>query len=167
MFTREQYRILFAFHFDTTWRMLEAAGRLNVEDYRAEPGYGRGSVHDLLFHLLRTDAGWRGGLETGQQPPPLPAEEYADLPALRHGFEQERTAWEALLEDLTDGEITGDVSLTTQGGYTAVLARWRVLQHLVLHGMQHHAEIAQLLTSSGQSPGDIDFIFYEGARGSG
>jgi len=36
------------------------------------------------------------------------------------------------------------------------------LQHLILHGMQHHTEIAQLLTLKGQSPGDIDFIFYEG-----
>jgi uncharacterized damage-inducible protein DinB len=39
--------------------------------------------------------------------------------------------------------------------------RWRVLQHLVLHGMQHHSELAQLLTAKGQSPGNIDFIFYE------
>jgi uncharacterized damage-inducible protein DinB len=38
--------------------------------------------------------------------------------------------------------------------------RWRVLQHLALHGMQHATEIAQLLTVKGQSPGDIDFIFY-------
>lgn len=163
MFVKEQYRIQFAYHFEVTRRMMEAAGRLSVEDYRAETGYGRGSVHGLLFHLLRTDAGWRGGLETGQQPPPLPAEEYADLLALRRGFEQEQVAWEVLLERLSEAEIVGDVSLTTRGGHTVVLRGWRVLQHVVLHGMQHHAEIAQLLTTGGQSPGDIDFILYEGA----
>jgi hypothetical protein len=27
--------------------------------------------------------------------------------------------------------------------------------------MQHHAELALLLTQKGKSPGDIDFIFYE------
>ncbi|MCA9871854.1 MAG: hypothetical protein KC487_15925 [Anaerolineae bacterium] len=39
---------------------------------------------------------------------------------------------------------------------------WRVLQHLILHGMQHHTELAQLLTAEGQSPGDIDLLFYRG-----
>ena len=38
---------------------------------------------------------------------------------------------------------------------------WRVLQHLILHGMQHHAELAQLLTAKGQSPGNLDFIFFQ------
>lgn len=160
MDTQEQYRALFAYHFDTTERMLEAAGRLGAEEYRAEPGYGRGSLHDLLFHLLRTDAGWRGALEMGQQPPALAAEEYADMLALQEGFGRERAAWEALLGALTSEEIMGEVSLMTRRGDVAVVARWWVLQHLVLHGMQHHAEMAQLLTAAGQSPGDIDLIFY-------
>jgi uncharacterized damage-inducible protein DinB len=41
------------------------------------------------------------------------------------------------------------------------MERWRILQHLVLHGMQHHTEIAHGLTVKGHSPGDIDFIFFE------
>jgi uncharacterized damage-inducible protein DinB len=47
------------------------------------------------------------------------------------------------------------------GGESAILPRWRIFQHLVLHGMQHHTELAQLLTAKGQSPGDIDFVFYD------
>jgi uncharacterized damage-inducible protein DinB len=93
----------------------------------------------------------------------LPAEEYGELLALRRGFEQEQAAWEGLLGKLSEEEIRGNISLTTRTGHTAIMARWRVLQHVVLHGMQHHAEIAQLLTDGGQSPGDIDFIFYAGA----
>ncbi|HXF60224.1 MAG TPA: hypothetical protein VNK95_01325 [Caldilineaceae bacterium] len=51
--------------------------------------------------------------------------------------------------------------MTSARGQTATLPLWRVLQHLVLHGMQHHTEIAQLLTTKGESPGDIGFIFFE------
>ncbi|MFN8458639.1 MAG: hypothetical protein U0401_28965 [Anaerolineae bacterium] len=37
---------------------------------------------------------------------------------------------------------------------------FRQTQHLILYGMQHQTELAQLLTAKGRSPGDIDFIFF-------
>jgi hypothetical protein len=40
------------------------------------------------------------------------------------------------------------------------IPRWLVLHHLLLHGMQHHAELAQLPTLQARSPGDMDFIFH-------
>ena len=34
-----------------TEELMECAARLETADYFAHPGYGHGSVHDLLFHL--------------------------------------------------------------------------------------------------------------------
>jgi len=99
-------------------------------------------------------------LETGQQPPPLRREDYPDLESLRAGFESEQAAWEALLGKFGEAEIEADVNMTSLRGETYPIPRWRILQHLVLHGMQHHAEVAQLLTEQGRSPGNLDFIFY-------
>lgn len=76
------------------------------------------------------------------------------------GFEREQSAWETLLEGLSAEEIEGDLDLATRRGDVSAIPRWHILQHLVLHGMQHHTELAQLLTAKGQSPGDIDFIFF-------
>jgi uncharacterized damage-inducible protein DinB len=160
MFREVQFKVLFAYHWHVTDRLLAAAARLASPDYRANPGYGHGSVHDLLFHLLRTDQAWRLGLETGQQPAPLPAEEYPDLAALQAGFAAEQHAWNALLEGLTGEQIEGDLQVTDRRGRQHALPTWRILQHLILHGVQHQAEIAQLLAARGQSPGDLDFIFY-------
>ena len=57
-----------------TGRLIACAARLSEADYLLNPGYGHGSIHDLLFHLLRTDQAWRLGLEMGKQVTPLPAE---------------------------------------------------------------------------------------------
>ena len=153
---------LFNYHWHTTRRLLEKAVLLDDKNYRHNPGYGRGSIHDLLFHLLVTNWMWRQGLETGRQPAPLSADDYPDLAALRAGLEAEQQAWDSYLAGLTPADLATELALTTRRGGQFPIVRWRVLHHLVLHGMQHHAELAQLLTSFDQSPGDIDFIFFNG-----
>ena len=157
---KSHIQTLFDYHWHTTERLIDGAAKLTPDDYNANPGFGHGSVHDLLFHLLRTDRSWRLALETGQQLPPIKPEEYADLAALQAGFAEEEVAWQALLGPLTGEEFEGNVDLTNWRGEPVTFARWRVLHHLVLHGMQHHAELAASLTAKGQSPGNLDFIFY-------
>ena len=157
---KTQFEILFAYHWHTTHRLLELASRLSETDYKDSPGYGHGSIHDLFFHLLRTDQSWCMALQTGKQLAPLRPGDYPDLPLLVSALEAEQQNWQALLDGLSAAEIEAEVALTSWRGKTHTIPRWRVLQHLVLHGMQHHAELAHLLTTKGQSPGDLDFIFY-------
>ena len=61
---------------------------------------------------------------------------------------------------LDEDQIGGEIELQAGPDRVFRFGRWQVLYHVVLHGMQHHAEIAALLTDQGLSPGDIDFIFY-------
>ena len=160
MSSKSQFETLFAYHWQTSQRLIACAARLEEADYRHNPGYGHGSIHDLLFHVLSTDQGWRTALETGRQPPRPRPEDFPTLQSLQTGFEQEQLAWQALLDRLSEAEIEGEIELATLRGASMSFVRWRILQHLVLHGMQHHTELAQLLTAKGQSPGDIDFIFF-------
>jgi uncharacterized damage-inducible protein DinB len=110
---------------------------------------------------MRTLNSWRSGLETGKRLSPIKPEDYPTLESLKTGFQQEQAAWQVLMDKLSDEEIEGDVHLTTRSGEIVDIPRWRILQHLVLHGMQHHTELAHLLTLKGRSPGDIDFIFFK------
>ena len=161
MFGKQLFDTLFAYHWHTTNRLLAVAAALSNEEYFAPSDFGHGSLHDLFFHLLRTDQGWRSALESGAQQPPLPPDDFPTLAALRTGFDGESAAWQRYLAGLSAEETEGVASLTTRRGDAFPVPRWRVLQHLILHGMQHHTEIAQLLTVKGHAPGDIDFIFYQ------
>lgn len=157
---KAQIEILFAYHWQTTAHLMTCAGRLEPADYIADTG--RGSVHGVLFHLLATDRSWRLGLGSGRQVSGATPEEFPDLAAIVRGFEEERGAWGALLAGLGDAEIAGDKQLINWRGDSMSIPYWRIFQHLILHGMQHHAEVAQLLTEKGQSPGNIDFLFFRG-----
>ena len=159
-FSKTQFITLFAYHAHVHARLLDCAARLSQENYTQNPGSDLRSIHELLFHLLRTDTLWRLGVEIGaRQPPPRP-EDYPTLQSLQAGFDIEQREWQALLERLSPEQIEGEISLANRDGSSFVIPRWRILQHVVLHGMQHHAELAALLTVKGQSPGDIDFIFF-------
>jgi uncharacterized damage-inducible protein DinB len=160
MSTLSALQTLFAYHWDTASRLLDGASRLSRAELTENPGYGRGSIHEVFFHILRADHAWRIGLQTGSRPAGLEAASFPDLDALRAGFTSERKEWQSFLEVLTEDELQSDISLTDRRGNPLQLPRWRILQHVLLHGMQHHAELAQLLTAKGQSPGDIDFLFY-------
>jgi len=161
MLTKTMFLTLFAYHWHTHTRLFDLAAQLNEAEYKENPGYGKGSIHDLFFHLMRVMNSWRLGLETGKRLSPLRAEDYPTHASLLAGLQQEQSAWQILLGKLSEEEIEGDVRLITRSGEIVDIPRWRVLQHLVLHGMQHHAELAQLLTLKGRSPGDIDFIFFK------
>ena len=159
MSEHEHYAIQFAYHWRTTDRLLNLTVSVDQGVFERSSAYGDRSIRDLFFHILATDAGWRGALETGQRPAPLAGQDFPDLASLRSGLADEESAWDALLANLDDGALESEAVLRS-GDRTMRVARWRVLQHLVLHGMQHHAELAQLLTAVGHSPGDLDFIFF-------
>ena len=160
MLTKDLFKTLFAYHWMTTLLMIESTAELSDTDLQEESSYGYGSILDLLFHLLNADNGWRIGLETGKQSKGIDQKEYADLVSLRNGFEREKQAWNKLLEGLEEEQIGGVIKLTNRRGNVIPFQYWRILQHLILHGMQHHSELAQHLTAKDCSPGNIDFIFY-------
>jgi uncharacterized damage-inducible protein DinB len=151
---------LFAYHFHTNQRLLDGAARLDPAAYTADDGYGYGSLHQVFVHLLNTDQAYRGSLETGQRPPRLDPAAFPGLPAVQAGFAREQAAWEALLASLTAEAIESPLPVVMRTGVTVSIPRWHMLQQVILHGQQHHAELAQMLTVRGQSPGDLDFIAF-------
>lgn len=158
--SEDQLRVLYDYHFHIIARLMDHAEELTENAYREDPGYGRGSVHDLLIHLLATDRSWRVALETGARSQPLDPDELPDLGSLRKLLAAERGSWERLLAELTEADIEAELQISAGPGRTMTAPRWRLRHHVLLHGLQHLAEIAQLLTGEGQSPGDLDFIYY-------
>lgn len=162
MTQQAQLQTLFAYNWHTTRRLMECAAQLSDDAYHTNPGYGHGSIHDLFFHLLRAIRSWRIALETGRQQAGIQPDDYPTLAAISSAVDAEQADWEAYLGALDDDRIAADITLINWRGDPWTLPLWRILHHLVLHGMQHHTELAQLLTAAGQSPGDIDFLFYRG-----
>lgn len=149
------------YHRWATEQILERATRLSDEQYRAPHAHGGRSVHDTLFHMLRVDHVWRTVCERPGEPlTPLAPEDHPDLATIREAWAREAAALSGLLDHLSDSELAAVVEIRDWQGRVSQIERWRTLYQMLLHGMQHRSELAQILTEHGHSPGDIDFIIY-------
>jgi uncharacterized damage-inducible protein DinB len=154
MFIKNQFYTLLEYHWHTTKQLMKNAEKLSQADYFD-------GIHEILFHILRTDNAWREALTTGIQQVPLSRADCPDLESLKLGFDLEEKAWHTYLGTLSEETLQEEINLQRAGGEEQTFLLWRILQHVVMHGMQHHAEIAFLLSQKGQSPGNIDFLFFQ------
>ena len=154
----QTYQIQFSFHFDETQRLLALARSLPEDVYHAKNGYSHDSIHNTFAHLLGASQLWRNVI-ANREPAFSEAKAMADIDALVALFEIERTGWRELVATFDGVTLFETIERQSPFG-TIVLTIWQTMQHVILHGMGHLTELARMLTEAGQSPNDIDFLFY-------
>ena len=137
-------------------RLFECAAKVNAEQYVAPTRFGR-SLHETLFHTLSGQVAWRSAFETGQ-PHRMNPLDFPTLESIRVRWEEEGQAMQRYIASLEDEGLRATHTPRGPQGNEPILV-WHMLMHLALHGMQHRAEAAHMLTEYGHSPSDLDFIF--------
>jgi uncharacterized damage-inducible protein DinB len=82
------------------------------------------------------------------------------LHALKERWQVEEQEMRAYLGSLSDLDLNGMVRYGIPDGIVRERVLWHCLLHVVNHGTQHRSEAAVLLTSYGQSPGELDFTLF-------
>lgn len=157
----DHYRHQFDYHFHTTLRLIAVAQDLGNAETQREPKFGRGGIFDLFVHVLAADRNWRIRLQSRQLPEPIGHLDSGDWPSVVDFMESERAAWAALFGGFKEADLDQEIELPGWDGRQFSIKPWQVIQHVLFHGMQHHSEIAWMLSQLGRSPGDIDFIYFE------
>jgi uncharacterized damage-inducible protein DinB len=152
----------FDFHFDEMKRLLELARRLSKERFAAENQYSSRGIQAIFAHMLGADRFWRGVL-TGSTGTAEEAVDETSLDGLIAWTESEQAKWSEYIAELDDGKLVDRVERDLPFG-TFNFTVGQAMQHVILHGLQHHTEIAQLLTEAGYSPGDVDYFDYIAVR---
>ena len=161
MFTIHYIRSVFGYHFWANGQLLKKAENLSETDYFEDLGVGHGSLHSTFFHMLRTEKTWLELAQKGELvEPPFEIESFTTLESIQIGWESIEKGYLQYLDRTAEEAYAEVVQVTDQNGIVTPIQRWRMLQQVLFHGAQHRAEAALILTHLGQSPGDLDFIFY-------
>lgn len=145
-------------------RILNAAAGLDDTHFCTPQLPDLGSLRAILVHVYGAEWVWRSRC-AGTSPTSMPkAEDFASVAQLTAAWHEEEAAMCALIEGLDDARLDNEITYQTMNGKAMHAPLWHILTHAIIHGAQHRAEAAALLTTLGRSPGDIDFIYYDRER---
>ena len=150
--------ILVSYTFWADMRVLNACEKVSPEDFirAASPDPGWHSLRGTLVHALDTAYGWRMALQEIEDTGVIEEKNFPSAASLKKRWEDERTAWVAYVERLTDEEL--NAVWWSQG--ESKRTRWQTIMHVVNDLTHHRSEAAAMLTGYGQSPGELDFDQY-------
>lgn len=161
MFSIHYIRSVFGYHFWANGQLLKKAENLSETDYFEDLSVGHGSLHSTFFHMLRVEKVWIELAQNGKlNEPSIEIESFASLESIQKSWTAVEKKYLQYLDRTAEEEYAAVVNVTDQNGIVTPIQRWRMLQQVLFHGAQHRAEAALILTHLGQSPGDLDFIFY-------
>jgi len=157
----ENIQLLYNYNYWASAKILLAATNLNQEQLLAPVAFPNGNLRGTLIHVIGSEWIWRLRCDEGISPPGFPdPEDYPDFEAVLGRFQEEEGKIRAYLSRLTDEALNDTITYQDLKGRENTQQLWTILTHVVMHGMQHRAEAAAILTEFGHSPGDIDLIMY-------
>ena len=161
MVSKQYFQSVFGYHFWANGRILDKASLIPPDEFEEDLGVGHGSLQSTLFHMVRTEDVWSQLMENGElASAPLTPSNLSSLPTIKAKWMEIEQKYLKFLDRAADEDFESIIQVKDQNGIITPYQRWRMLQHILYHGAQHRAEAALILTHLGQSPGDLDFIFY-------
>ena len=161
MLGKEMIQTLYEYNHWANQRIFEAAEKLVPSQWDAPNPFFPRNLHTLLFHIVRTEWVWKELVQKrGQISTPPQLEDLDTLASIKTFEDEQACQIQAYLHELVDDVLLVDLDLQDRSGKKSTKKIWQMLVHPLIHSMQHRSEAAAVLTSLGQSPGDIDFIFF-------
>lgn len=161
----DEVRTMYGYNRWATGRILDCCEHLTPEQFVQPDDTPHGSIRNSLLHMIDVQWGWLSwadgslsGAEAYQRSAGAP-EDFPDVASIRALWERVETQTDQYISSLTDEDTQSVLSTAWEGGEFSVVKK-KVLIHLITHATQHRSEIAMSLTRLGQSPGDLDYIFY-------
>lgn len=150
---------LVAYHSALHRRLWDSVMQISDEQFVDDSAYAHGSIRNQLVHLATVETRWLRGLRGDPEARTfqLVPEDYPSRAACQELWEATVEALPAYAASLTEEDLQRRVSGMDE-------PVWQVLLHLVIHGVDHRAQVLRLLHDHGGPTFPQDFIFYLWSR---
>ena len=157
---KQDILLLYKYNQWTNKKILDAVAKVTQEQFLSPASFPHGGLRGTLVHALFAEWIWRNRWEGTSPTVRLKPDDFPTFESLRTRWAEEEKLLMAFVEDVTEERLNSKFSYKATDGTPHERILWQAMAHLVNHGTQHKTEAAAMLTDFGQSPGDIDMIWY-------
>lgn len=157
---KQDITLLYKYNQWANAKILNATANVTHEQFLASASFPHGGLRGTLVHTLFAEWIWRHRWEGTSPVVRLKPEDFPTFESLHLRWTDEEKLLMSFVDNVTDAKLNNHIFYTAINGTPYERILWQTLLHLVNHGTQHRSEAAALLTDFGQSPGDIDFIYF-------
>ena len=140
--------------------MLTKSEALTPEQFDQDTRFPIHTIKETMVHSMSAERAYRNRC-MGEAYKAVEKDEFADVKAIQEFWTEEEKQMRKYLSLVEDEELSSHVKYKVADGREFERVRLDLLFQLLFHSMQHRAEIAQMLTEFGQSPGNIDYTVYK------
>lgn len=146
--------------------VLAAVREVDPENLKREAGVSFGSLLGTMVHSVGVQRLWLSRLSGNPLDRAPSLDDYPDLQAWIHGWEETASGLEAFLAALTDEQLASPLTWTNLRGETFTQPLWQAVLHLVNHTTYHRGQVVSLLRQMGHAAPSTDLVYYFTERAS-
>jgi uncharacterized damage-inducible protein DinB len=141
-------------------RILETASSLSEVQLAEQSELCPKGITDTLGHAVSTQIFWLAEWEKEGSFEMSMIQGISGLDAIKSRSAESHAALGKFIDGLGEEGCERTIRPPEWWGDTPGLKipLWHVMMQVVMHSMQHRAEVAQALTAAGESPGEMDYI---------
>jgi uncharacterized damage-inducible protein DinB len=145
-------------------KLLGVVAQLTPEQFVQPVVGGHGSIRNTLVHVMSAEWGWVDRCGGPTRGPALSPPDYPTLSSVVERWAQVEAIVREFLSRLTDDDLRRPIEFSLGGGPANTLALGELMEHGATHGVHHRGQVALMLRMLGQSPGNVDILFYYAER---
>lgn len=148
------------YHYWARTRLLDAAAALTPEQYARDMGSSFKSVRDTITHVYAAEWAWHERWHGRSPAALLPADQFADVAALRQAWSALETKVRAYVAG-AHTDIDRVIEYKLLSGQPGASPLWQMVQHVVNHASYHRGQVTTLLRQLGAQPAkSMDMIAF-------
>jgi uncharacterized damage-inducible protein DinB len=157
----EHVRALYAYNEWANNHLLAVCESIPEEQLAERRGASFESILTTFAHIAAAQINWLERWVSGRNRiPTLELQQMPDLGTVRAAFLASHAGLQEFLAGLDEERLAAPLAFRDSSGTESNRPLWQLMTHVANHGSYHRGEIALMLSETGHSPGDLDFIFW-------